>query len=35
NLGTNKECYTLLVANGEAKIFANSVNERIQKVSQD
>ncbi|AHI56293.1 hypothetical protein ACP0AK_06790 [Listeria ivanovii] len=31
----NKESYTLLVANGEAKVFANSVNERIQKVSQD
>lgn len=29
----NKESYTLLVANGEAKLFAARVNERIEKVS--
>lgn len=29
----NKESYTLLVANGEAKVFAARVNERIEKVS--
>ncbi|EQC0624381.1 TPA: hypothetical protein ACSKM3_002450, partial [Listeria monocytogenes] len=29
----NKESYTLLVANGEAKVFTARVNERIEKVS--
>ncbi|MCD2248549.1 hypothetical protein LAX74_009375 [Listeria marthii] len=29
----NKESYSLLVANGEAKVFAARVNERIEKVS--
>ncbi|EDP7542963.1 hypothetical protein G0Q29_002862 [Listeria monocytogenes] len=29
----NKESYTLLVANGEAKVFAARVNGRIEKVS--
>ncbi|MBC2250261.1 hypothetical protein HCB49_09695 [Listeria sp. FSL L7-0123] len=29
----NKDSYTLLVANGEAKVFAAKVNERIEKVS--
>ncbi|EFS02859.1 hypothetical protein [Listeria seeligeri] len=30
----NKESFTMLVANGEAKAFVNRANERIQKVSQ-
>lgn len=29
----NKDSYTLLVANGEAKVFAAKVKERIEKVS--
>ncbi|MBC1999491.1 hypothetical protein [Listeria marthii] len=29
----NKESYTLLVVNGEAKVFAAKVKERIEKVS--
>lgn len=31
----NKESYTLLVANGEANVFASRVNERIEKVRLD
>lgn len=31
----NKESYTLLLANGEANVFASRVNERIEKVRLD